>query len=145
MKIISSKVKLCYWHRCYHLLLKSTLVHLDVCWFWSIYGCRFMYFYTKRLLLLWKSTVSIVRKSFSAFMRISEYYVIPTISLVVSIYGMQFIRTPPKVLPDFVIWNFLFLSIETDFAAADNHFWLPIGPTMKNLSLVITRFVLLGD
>lgn len=50
--------------------------------------CRYIFFYTKRFLLLWKSTVHTVKEGFSKFMRMWKYCVIRTIFPRVSIYGM---------------------------------------------------------
>lgn len=75
---------------------------LDECFIFCFY--RFIFFYTKRWLLLWKSTVFIARESFLAFMRMWGYYAILTTFLLVFTCGMKSPQT------SFFVFGFINVS-----------------------------------
>lgn len=122
------------------------------CWhfIWLIDGndvflidCRFISFHTKKLLLLWKSTVCIARESSLTFMRMWRSCVILITSLLVFIYGMHYRKNVIDYLK--LLKKSILLEINWIFSVSDMFICLYIGPTMKNLSLLITRFALLED
>lgn len=95
-----------------------------------VYDCRYTFFSTKNLLLPWKSTATIAKESFLAFMRMWGYCVTPITSQLVSIYGMHYLRIECTLA--FYLVNFYHYNI-LDLFWLWYGFLLPLGPTMKNL------------